>query len=230
MIPFLGHGEEGRQRGVKLALIAGIKESLYDHETLAKYLVWKLWRDSPECQCILVLSRLSTDVTTSGHEGPAYNRLLYPNIILPDTPLDQMPQEVDPHSILEQLADRLKAVQRGGFLDTDRAASYLVRWWRAGNHLQQSDTNSPRRSTRVARGWGFDFDFERPIEVKPLPSLDDAEMDPIQVAMDEEVRKYVKRMKEEDEGGIGISASMMRRNELRERKRKREENRRRGKL
>ena len=136
-----------------------------------------------------------------------------------------MPQEVDPHSILEQMADRLKAVQRGGFLDTDRAASYLVRWWRAGNHLQQTGVSAPR----VARGWGFDFDFERLVEVKPLPPLDEAEMDPIQVAMDEEVRRYVERMKEADEEGVGISASMMRRNELKERKRKREEKRKRGK-
>lgn len=47
MIPFLGHGDEGKERGVKLALIAGIKESLYDDETLAVYLIWRLWKDNP---------------------------------------------------------------------------------------------------------------------------------------------------------------------------------------
>ena len=69
MIPFLGHGEEGRQRGVKLALIAGIKESLYDDETLAKYLIWRLWRDSPECEGLWVLSRSLLVVLTRRHLG-----------------------------------------------------------------------------------------------------------------------------------------------------------------
>ena len=61
MLPFLGRGERGAERGVKLALIgrhlrriprcilgltlpvqAGIKEGLYDDEALAAYLLYRL--------------------------------------------------------------------------------------------------------------------------------------------------------------------------------------------
>ncbi|KAF8629032.1 hypothetical protein AX15_003592, partial [Amanita polypyramis BW_CC] len=42
MLPFLGQGAEGAERAVKLALIAGIKEGLYDMETLAAYLLYRL--------------------------------------------------------------------------------------------------------------------------------------------------------------------------------------------
>lgn len=58
MLPFLGHGPAGAERGAKLALIgnvrlpcamcrlnielAGIKEGLYQSETLAEYLLYKL--------------------------------------------------------------------------------------------------------------------------------------------------------------------------------------------
>ncbi|KAF8345270.1 hypothetical protein F5887DRAFT_1061838 [Amanita rubescens] len=42
MLPFLGQGTEGAERGAKLALIAGIKEGLYDMETLAAYLLYRL--------------------------------------------------------------------------------------------------------------------------------------------------------------------------------------------
>ena len=60
MLPFLGRGDRGAERGVKLALIgmqflgpatsakltrlgpAGIKEGLYDNEALAAYLLYRL--------------------------------------------------------------------------------------------------------------------------------------------------------------------------------------------
>jgi hypothetical protein len=63
MLPFLGRGDRGAERGVKLALIgmqfhrmttstihewtnstcsAGIKDGLYDNETLAAYLLYRL--------------------------------------------------------------------------------------------------------------------------------------------------------------------------------------------
>ncbi|KAI0261657.1 P-loop containing nucleoside triphosphate hydrolase protein [Gloeopeniophorella convolvens] len=42
MLPFLGRGDRGAERGVRLALIAGIKEGLYDVEALAAYLLHRL--------------------------------------------------------------------------------------------------------------------------------------------------------------------------------------------
>ena len=69
MLPFLGQGERGAERGVKLALIgqflnvrlddllgltcfcqiAGIKEGLYDVEALAAYLLYRLNLLNPIC-------------------------------------------------------------------------------------------------------------------------------------------------------------------------------------
>lgn len=48
MIPFFGSGDEGKERGVKLAVAAGVKESLYDEETLASYLMHSLWQENPQ--------------------------------------------------------------------------------------------------------------------------------------------------------------------------------------
>lgn len=66
MLPFLGKGNRGAERGVKLALIgktdliirpllaeiyftAGIKESLYDIEALVAYLLYRLNILNPMC-------------------------------------------------------------------------------------------------------------------------------------------------------------------------------------
>ena len=56
MIPFFGHGDAGKERGAKLALIAGIKENLYDDETLAGYLIWRLWQERPTSRLLSVAS------------------------------------------------------------------------------------------------------------------------------------------------------------------------------
>jgi ribosome biogenesis GTPase A len=50
MLPFLGKGEQGAERGVKLALIAGIKEGLYDVEALVNYLLYRLNILDPVCK------------------------------------------------------------------------------------------------------------------------------------------------------------------------------------
>jgi hypothetical protein len=71
MLPFLGRGDRGAERGVKLALIgkidfitgallaeiyfttAGIKESLYDIEALVAYLLYRLNVLNPICASAL---------------------------------------------------------------------------------------------------------------------------------------------------------------------------------
>ena len=77
MLPFLGRGDRGAERGVKLALIgrclclgatyapatrlstnfapgpAGIKEGLYDNEALAAYLLYRLNALDKTSTCIL---------------------------------------------------------------------------------------------------------------------------------------------------------------------------------
>ncbi|KAI0252511.1 P-loop containing nucleoside triphosphate hydrolase protein [Lactifluus subvellereus] len=100
MLPFLGRGDKGAERGIKLALIAGIKEGLYDDETLAAYLLYRL--------------------NTLDSTVPAYLALLPPGT----------PPTGDVHEFLGLLARRLGMLRRGGVPDLPRAAGWFVRWWR----------------------------------------------------------------------------------------------------
>jgi ribosome biogenesis GTPase A len=42
MIPFLGRGIKGKETAMKLALTGGIKESLFEGDTVSEYLLWRL--------------------------------------------------------------------------------------------------------------------------------------------------------------------------------------------
>ncbi|KAF9239888.1 P-loop containing nucleoside triphosphate hydrolase protein [Melanogaster broomeanus] len=148
MLPFLGRGEQGSERGVKLALIAGIKESLYDVEALANYLLYRL----------NILDPVS----------PAYLKLLPPGSE-PTTNID---------IFLDQMASRLSMRLRGGDLDTCRAAKWFVEWWRkegglisasapkslafisdGQQHHQGHCHPDPDAALAIRRGWGFDFEW-----------------------------------------------------------------------
>ncbi|KAG8959083.1 Mitochondrial GTPase [Tulasnella sp. 419] len=112
MVPFLGRGDEGRERGVKLALIAGIKESLYDVESLAAYLLYKLNRLNPE--------------------NPAY---------LPILPKSAQKPVQDLEEFLYLVAERLGSIRKGGEYDLERTARWFVGWWREGKASQWPETH-----------------------------------------------------------------------------------------
>ncbi|KAF7360363.1 Mitochondrial GTPase 1 [Mycena venus] len=138
MLPFLGLGEEGAERGVKLALIAGIKEAMYDMETLASYLLYRL----------NVLNPVS----------PAYLELL---------PSGAVPT-IDIEEFLEALAQRMGMVKKGASPDLRRAATYFVRWWReegglisASSALGAADPSFQGMATAaITHGWGFDLEWQ----------------------------------------------------------------------
>ncbi|KZT23669.1 P-loop containing nucleoside triphosphate hydrolase protein [Neolentinus lepideus HHB14362 ss-1] len=130
MLPFLGRGERGAERGVKLALIAGIKEGLYDVETLAAYLLYRLNVLNPR--------------------SPAYLQLLP----------EGATATADVLVFLEQLATRLGMLKRGGERDVSRAATWFVKWWRDEGGLKSASvplSSSPQVQER--QGWGFDFEW-----------------------------------------------------------------------
>ncbi|KAF8916528.1 P-loop containing nucleoside triphosphate hydrolase protein [Mucidula mucida] len=108
MLPFLGHGPAGAERGAKLALIAGIKEGLYQSETLAEYLLYKL----------NVLNPIT----------PSYLSILPPGSS-PTGDLDEF---------LSQLARRMGMVVRHGQFDYQRAATFFIDWWRKKGGLAES--------------------------------------------------------------------------------------------
>ncbi|KAJ7717221.1 P-loop containing nucleoside triphosphate hydrolase protein [Mycena metata] len=139
MLPFLGLGEEGAERGVKLALIAGIKEGMYDVEALASYLLYRL----------NILNPIS----------PAYLNLLPPGA----------EPTIDIEEFLEALARRMGMVKKGALPDIRRAAVYFVRWWReegglisAASAREATDLSLLQAgpSAAITHGWGFDLEWQ----------------------------------------------------------------------
>ncbi|KAF9480578.1 P-loop containing nucleoside triphosphate hydrolase protein [Pholiota conissans] len=119
MLPFLGRGEEGAERGVKLALIAGIKEGLYDMRALAGYLLYRLNILNPN--------------------APAYLPLLPPG----SSPTNDLEE------FLSLLAQRMAMIKRGGVMDLTRATVYFVRWWRGEVGTMETDQSLPTADTQA---------------------------------------------------------------------------------
>ncbi|KAJ6627799.1 P-loop containing nucleoside triphosphate hydrolase protein [Mycena sp. CBHHK59/15] len=179
MLPFLGLGEEGAERGVKLALIAGIKEGMYDIEALASYLLYRL----------NILNPVS----------PAYLQLLPPGSI----------PTIDLHEFLELLARRMGMVRKGASPDLRRAAVYFVRWWRAeggliaaSSALQIADP-SFHGTAGLTHGWGFDLEWQ--IHEDEIRGRDHQLV--IQEKMEACIDRYLADMEWEDLGENNVSST-----------------------
>ncbi|KAH9478534.1 Mitochondrial GTPase 1 [Psilocybe cubensis] len=197
MLPFLGRGAEGAERGVKLALIAGIKEGLYDMEALAAYLLYRL----------NVLNPIS----------PAYLQLLPPGT----APTN------DVEEFLMLLAKRMGMIKRGAEVDLSRAAVYFVRWWREEGGLLSAassprleanlskDLNSPASRTLA---WGFDFQWDLQPEDTPLGYNPETL---IQQKMEETIEEYVQATEREEADENNISQTQIKKKAVLEEKEKR---------
>ncbi|KAI0078310.1 P-loop containing nucleoside triphosphate hydrolase protein [Panus rudis PR-1116 ss-1] len=226
MLPFLGQGDRGAERGVKLALIAGIKEGLYDSESLASYLLYRL----------NVLDPIS----------PAYLRILPPNA----------PPQTDIYAFLDILARRLGMMRKGGIVDLSRAAVWFIKWWREEGcrvaasvsglmrfskelgsgtgetsgldldvgleekerelSLDQNQNPNPNENEDYThrRGWGFDLEWTvPPHEIPLLSSLSPSSLEfesYIQTKMEECITEYEEAMEREEREGGGVSVTQMR--------------------
>ncbi|KAI0764591.1 P-loop containing nucleoside triphosphate hydrolase protein [Trametes elegans] len=180
MLPFLGNGDKGAERGVKLALIAGIKEGLYDTETLASYLLYRL----------NVLDPVS----------PAYLRLLPPGT----------PPVLDIYDFLERLATRLCMLKRGGIPDAARAAVWFIKWWReeggvasAAAPAHPAPAPEPGAGAQsFRRGWGFDLEWA--VDGAEAVRYDEAF---IRAKMEECIDRFERDAAEEEREGGGLSST-----------------------
>ncbi|KAM0748286.1 P-loop containing nucleoside triphosphate hydrolase protein [Meredithblackwellia eburnea MCA 4105] len=109
MVPFLGKGTKGKETALKLALTGGIKESLFEGDTLSEYLLWRL-----RSRCM------------AGEDGYSKEQILASLALPPSTPLD------NPPLFLDSLARRLSAMKKGGEPDTDFAGRWLIQAFREG--------------------------------------------------------------------------------------------------
>ncbi|KAF8345276.1 hypothetical protein F5887DRAFT_1061847 [Amanita rubescens] len=174
MLPFLGQGTEGAERGAKLALIAGIKEGLYDMETLAAYLLYRLNVLNPIAPAYLHLLRPSTTMSSQPSS---------PSLAQSQSSQSHPPPTNDITEFLTLLARRMSMIKRGAEPDLKRVATYFVRWWREeGGLIAVVDSGTthasldmmgsaaakvegePRRTRTeddrvTVQGWGFDFEW-----------------------------------------------------------------------
>ncbi|RPD56017.1 P-loop containing nucleoside triphosphate hydrolase protein [Lentinus tigrinus ALCF2SS1-6] len=178
MLPFLGNGMRGAERGVKLALIAGIKEGLYDTEALASYLLYRLNVLDPA--------------------APAYLQLLPPG----SQPL------LDVQEFLTLLAKRLCMLKRGGIPDTSRAAVWFIKWWREEGGLASASAPALPASLASSglescrRGWGFDLEWD--VATSEAARYDEAA---IQAKIEGCIDAFEANAQEEERDGGAISAT-----------------------
>ncbi|PFH49878.1 hypothetical protein AMATHDRAFT_146599 [Amanita thiersii Skay4041] len=206
MLPFLGQGTEGAERGVKLALIAGIKEGLYDMETLAAYLLYRL----------NVLNPIAPDDTA------APSQAVYPTNDLAE--------------FLTLLARRMGMIKRGAEPDLERAAVHFVRWWREeGGLVSAADGDGGvvcknRRTMlpgeEMVQGWGFDFEWGLSHEEMASEEYVRTPGVVVQRKMEGCIERFLEmREREEREGGV-VSRTQMKKREVERVKARREEKRR----
>lgn len=123
MVPFLGHGAEGAEKGVKLAVAAGIKSSLFDAIGLADYLLYRL-----NLQFAWRRHRRQPEADTH-HQGvlPVYLE----HLPLPKEAAQSPTNDIT--KFLGHLAERAPGtLSKGGQRDLDAAAQFFLDRWRNG--------------------------------------------------------------------------------------------------
>ncbi|KAH8829038.1 P-loop containing nucleoside triphosphate hydrolase protein [Flagelloscypha sp. PMI_526] len=172
MVPFLGRGQSGSERGIKLSLIAGIKDGLYDYDVQAAYLLHRL----------NLLNPIS----------PTYLDLLGDDACEPVE---------DIFEFLHLFAERRGMLKRFAAPDLDRAANTFIRWWREeGGSLDVSSKNlgvvDPLMTT-TSQGWGFDFQWtydNAPPTKEQFPSW-------IQTRFEESIDQYMLQLSQDEVDG-----------------------------
>ncbi|KAG8850955.1 Mitochondrial GTPase [Serendipita sp. 411] len=130
MLPFLGYGDHARERAVKISLILGMNESLFEYEQLAAYLLFRINSINPNDP---PYPSLLSDATEKRPKFP---------------PTDSV------ESFLAELASRMGYLRPGGIPDLQRAAKWFVEWWRVSAGKKEDLGGS------VSWGWGLDCQWE----------------------------------------------------------------------
>ncbi|OCF59546.1 hypothetical protein L486_02213 [Kwoniella mangroviensis CBS 10435] len=111
MVPYLGRGEDGAEKGLKLALTAGIKESLFEQDAMVDYLLWKMNK------------RLIAE-----KDDPNKHQTYLSLLPLPS----DFPPTDDITILLDALSERLGTLKKGGEKDHEAASGFMIRAFREG--------------------------------------------------------------------------------------------------
>ncbi|BEJ10950.1 hypothetical protein CspHIS471_0103720 [Cutaneotrichosporon sp. HIS471] len=112
MVPYMGHGFAGVERGLKLALTAGLKEGLFEPEVVADYLLYRL----------NLRLAAEAELTPGEFQHECYTTKLPGTIAQTDDLTD----------FLNSLALRLGALRKGGERDIDAALTFILKQFREG--------------------------------------------------------------------------------------------------
>ncbi|SPO20488.1 uncharacterized protein UTRI_00885_B [Ustilago trichophora] len=142
MVPFLGHGASGAERGIKLAITAGIKDSLFDVQLLADYLLFRLNLRPPSSS------------SSSSSSLPSYVRNL------PLSQQDYLATCDDAQGRTNSISELLwhvagkapGSLRKGNVRDLDAAATFMLQHWRLGkldgNTELDLNTSDPKEVAR----------------------------------------------------------------------------------
>ncbi|KZO92125.1 P-loop containing nucleoside triphosphate hydrolase protein [Calocera viscosa TUFC12733] len=111
MVPYLGRGTAGSEKGMKLAVTSGIKENLYDAELLAAYLI----------HILPLKTKMPFDLPHP-----------YADFFSATETSFSSPISVERPHFLATLAERLGRLKKGGIPDTASTAVWLIDWFRKG--------------------------------------------------------------------------------------------------
>lgn len=122
MVPFLGRGREGAEKGVKLAVAAGMRSSLFDTQGLADYLLFRM-----NLQHNWQRNRWIKRGSIGLEPKPAY---------LSHLPMPEQ-EDIGPTNEIDQLLEWAAArapgtLHKGGERDRDACAEFVVQRWRDG--------------------------------------------------------------------------------------------------
>lgn len=118
MVPYLGQGDDAGDRAFKMAITAGIKETLFDSYDLAAYLfhLLLLRHSSPS----VAISSISEALKLPSTFAPSINSALNATQSLPT------------EQLLSAIANRIKAVEVGGTPNIEAAAQWMLKCFRDG--------------------------------------------------------------------------------------------------
>ncbi|WWC66650.1 uncharacterized protein I206_100554 [Kwoniella pini CBS 10737] len=115
MVPYLGKGVEGAEKGLRLALTAGIKESLFEQDAMVDYLLWKMNK------------RLIDESNLNDNDPNKHQTYLS---LLP-LPFDFKPTD-NLYTLLDVLSNRLGFLKKGGEKDFESTCNWLIKSFREG--------------------------------------------------------------------------------------------------
>lgn len=183
MVPFLGRGLEGAERGVKLALVAGLKSSLFDVYGLADYLLYRLnLRHGWEVMQWHLAGKAGFKIPSQPPRAVYRTQLPMPTTAT-----------LEPTNDIGELLEQVLApgvVRKGGDRDIEGSAEFMIHRWRDG---------------KLGSG-ELDVGAEELQHGAVMPNAEGTLFESIETRVDRLVREHFWNVRRTEEAGVNRSA------------------------